>query len=851
MTTELPHIIWLDDVRPNQVPLVGYKAMNLGVARRLGQRVMNGFVITTAAYQLALEQTGLHPAQLPHMSHDEALDAARTIQHYLFKQAVPSEVLTSLRTAYRELFPDKPGALVLRPSISSGNGTDFAKRLRPILGVKSLIDLEKALKMAWAYAWLDDIIQYRFSEDRLHKNWVDMAILVQVLETPYASGSVLSYAPQADDQYFVVEAARGLNEAVSRGVIMPDHFLWHREGQKVMHRQIADKPLRFVFSEPWAVAEVPIDKEERSKASISDTDIEALATMTEALLKGYKRPLELEWFKGREGIVLTQLMPIQTPGVYRSEEAQWDDLHDKLPYFEKPFSPLGWSLWEPILNQVLPDALRLTEIEPEVQSHWVQLNNDRATLNPVYEAYLQQRWQEVWEQLAALPTYQRYPQFLRQLFAQQQRWNRVYRELSDTMAVAWEQDYSTWGVKELLETLDNFVLQAQTFFTQALHVRNLNHVVNTLFVDFAQQYLPEEYDYRVLFQNLENRHQKTLQYLEKLRQDIADSPELLELFTSASRVTGPAFYLVQQLMMKERTRQWFEKALDDLTELGFYTVHLEPLYSSFLDAPQMITQALFVSINEGQHFWQPEPTEDRLNLTETLMEHFTWQQTLHKLMFVTLLHLSQSYQSTVAEEPYYLNMLIPRLRSLLLAMARYLPLDSPQDIFYLKVSEIREMTQNTMNAYKIKALREFIQSRKYKRRIAHRLGTEDKNRLEALELSGYAASKGEALGKVRCIRRSEDLKHLQAGEVIVTDYFEPFWEQALTQAGGLILELGGALSHGAMLARQYNIPAVAGVKGALNSLKNGLIVRLDGNTGNIQAYQAEALERSEAWVTSE
>lgn len=851
MTTELPHIIWLDAVHPKQVAEVGYKAMNLAVAKRLGQPVMDGFVITTSAYQQALEHTGFHPAQLPHMNYDEALDAARTIQHFIFKQAVPSEVLTSLRAAYRELFPDKPGTLVLRPSMSSGQNTDFAKRLRPILGVKSLIDLEKALKMAWAYLWLDDIIQYRFSEERLHKNWVDMAVLVQVLETPYASGSLLTYAPQSNDQYFVIEAARGLNEAVSRGVILPDHFVWSRAQQKVSHRHIAEKPLRFAFAEPWAVAEIPIEKEQRSEASLSEAEIAQLAAMAEALLTAYKRPLEMEWFKGPQGMVINQLMPIQPPDFYSTEEAQWDDLQHKIAYFEKPFSPLGWSLWESVLNTALPEVLELADVHPEPQSHWVQLSNDRPTLNPIFGAYLEQRWQGVWQEWAELPAYRRYPLFLRQLLPQQQSWQRHYKAFSQTMADAWEQDYTPWGVKDLLGTLDQFLQQAQDLVRYSLHIRNLNHVIGALFVDFTQQYLPPDYDYQVLFQNLDNRHSNTLRYMQTLREDIVNTPELLELFKTAAQVNAPAFYLVQQLMIKDRTKQWFERALDELSELGFYNVQLEPLYSSFLDAPQMITQALLSSINQGLPFWDESKTQERELLTDTLMEQFVWQQWPQKFMFTTLMHLSQSYQSAVAEEPYYLNMLVPRLRSVLLAMSRYLPLDSPQDIFYLKISEIKEMTQNTMNAYKIRALREFIQSRKYKRRIAHRLGGEDKGRLEALEMSGYAASKGEALGKVRCVRRSEDLKQLQAGEIIVTDYFEPFWEESLVQAGGLILELGGVLSHGAMLARQYNIPAVAGVSNALLQLKNGLIVRLDGNTGTIQGYQADVLESSEAWVTSE
>ncbi|HEY9839274.1 MAG TPA: PEP-utilizing enzyme, partial [Candidatus Obscuribacterales bacterium] len=179
---------------------------------------------------------------------------------------------------------------------------------------------------------------------------------------------------------------------------------------------------------------------------------------------------------------------------------------------------------------------------------------------------------------------------------------------------------------------------------------------------------------------------------------------------------------------------------------------------------------------------------------------------------------------------------------------RYLPLDSRQDVFYLALDEIREMIQNPMNAYKIKELRELIQARKYKRRITHRLGPEASGGLKALELRGRPASRGEVLGRVRLVTRSEDLKHLQPGEIIVTDYFEPFWEQALSKAGGLIMELGGTLSHGAMLARHYNLPALAAVEGATKRLSNGLIARLDGSSGHLLAYREEVLEAQEEFI---
>jgi pyruvate,water dikinase len=173
-------------------------------------------------------------------------------------------------------------------------------------------------------------------------------------------------------------------------------------------------------------------------------------------------------------------------------------------------------------------------------------------------------------------------------------------------------------------------------------------------------------------------------------------------------------------------------------------------------------------------------------------------------------------------------------------------LESKADIFYLELTEIRHLLQAPMNAFKIKELKELIQARKYERKIGNRLG--GKQKLESVELQGLPGNAGQYLGKARIVLRSDDLKELRQGEILVTDYFEPAWEQALTKAGGLVLELGGALSHGAELARQYKLPAVVGLAQATQQLKNGYVLRLDGATGQVSAYQATALEKQEEFV---
>lgn len=843
-STPAPHIVWLHEAHPRQLDLIGSKAVNLAVALRLKQPVPPGFVITTAAYRQSLQQTGLNIEQLSRLGYDDALQNARTIQHYLFKQSIPSDVLTAIRSAYKQLTDGKDPRVVIRPSLSYGNGLDFAKRLRPILGVKSLIELEKALKMAWAFMWLDDVVHYRFSRPALHQNWVDLALLIQPLHTPYVSGAMLTYQPEKDDQSFVIEAARGLNEAVGRGVLVPDRFVWQRFLKTASEKEITRKPLRFALANEWAVQEVPIDTAQQSQPSLNDADIRALAEIAEHLLTAYQRHLEIEWFKSEQGLQILQLTPIPAPDFEDVAPEDWQSPDALFPYFEKPFSPLGWSFWEPVLQGAVTQLQSLMDWpEDSLPQPIFRLHEHKLSLHPEILPALQQMLEQHWAGLADKSPYTRYTYFLRWFLPHQYHWVRACKRFTQQLALEWEADSGSWSTDELLLKLDELAETATEFLARSLQIRLLSHVSSVMFSDYTQHFLPADQVYDILFQSLPGRYQTTCAVLDQHLEQIQSQPEWLQIFKKEN-----PHQILRLLQLDEAGKRWLEQLNQDIATTGFYQIGLEPLYPSWVEAPQVILHELKEALQQQQRFSDPGQQSQREALEADLLAGFSWLELPQRFFFTSLLRLNQHSLSAVQDEPFYLAMVIPLVRRLSLNLARYLPLDSRQDVFYLTLPEIHEMIQDQMNAYKIKTLRELIQARKYKRRITHRLAPEAASELEALELKGRAASRGEALGKARLILRSEDLKQLQPGEIIVTDYFEPFWEQALEKAGGLVMELGGTLSHGAMLARHYQVPAIGAVPGVTQRLSTGLIVRLDGNRGQLLAYQEALLEAHEEFV---
>jgi pyruvate,water dikinase len=105
-------------------------------------------------------------------------------------------------------------------------------------------------------------------------------------------------------------------------------------------------------------------------------------------------------------------------------------------------------------------------------------------------------------------------------------------------------------------------------------------------------------------------------------------------------------------------------------------------------------------------------------------------------------------------------------------------------------------------------------------------------------LTGLGISSGRARGRVRVLSSFEQMDRLQPGEILVTRATDPGWTPLFLVASGLVLELGSVLSHGAVVAREYGLPAVVNVEGATRMLHDGMEVTVDGDRGRVTIHRA-------------
>ncbi|MEJ2413563.1 MAG: PEP-utilizing enzyme, partial [Anaerolineales bacterium] len=170
-------------------------------------------------------------------------------------------------------------------------------------------------------------------------------------------------------------------------------------------------------------------------------------------------------------------------------------------------------------------------------------------------------------------------------------------------------------------------------------------------------------------------------------------------------------------------------------------------------------------------------------------------------------------------------------------------IDQPEDVFYLKLAELDALAAGDARDWKI-----LIHSRKQahereslRRQIPRLLLSDGRAFYSGVsqvgdqaegQIIGSPVSPGIAEGSVRIVLDPHQAQ-LQPGEILVCPGTDPSWTPLFLAAGGLVMEVGGMMTHGAVVAREYGIPAVVGVHQATSQLHTGQLIRVNGSSGQI------------------
>ncbi|MCD4785788.1 MAG: hypothetical protein K8T10_18370 [Candidatus Eremiobacteraeota bacterium] len=186
-------------------------------------------------------------------------------------------------------------------------------------------------------------------------------------------------------------------------------------------------------------------------------------------------------------------------------------------------------------------------------------------------------------------------------------------------------------------------------------------------------------------------------------------------------------------------------------------------------------------------------------------------------------------------------------------------IDSPDDVFFLNRGELQKnLTYDDESSLKEKIRMRIMEHRKRESLPIplHRVEGADGVRLYfssskkgGNEFTGLPASAGVARGKARVLLNLSEANRLQPGEILVTKNTDPSWTPLFSVAGGIVVEVGSMLSHGAVVAREVGIPAVVGIPGIVSLIRDGDRIIVDGTGGKISILGtgSETIEKNYAY----
>jgi pyruvate,water dikinase len=302
-------VLWFDDLRNTDVPIVGGKNASLGEMIHAGLPVPNGFAVTAFSYEKFIEETKI-AQKIYDVIKETVTDlndpkqyevASKRIRALIEKTPMPKDVEAEIKTAYKQMnkkYNLKDTFVAVRSSATAEDLPDasFAGQQETYLNVKGIDDLLDKVVKCWSSLFTPRAIFYRTEKGFAHEK-VFISVGVQKMVNSRAAGVMFTINPVTGNRdEIVIEGNYGLGESVVSGAVNPDDFVIDKTTMTIKDRRIASKTIKYI-RDPKTGSTIHLDvpKEDQQKFCVSDQEVMALAELARKIEKHYGKPMDIEW----------------------------------------------------------------------------------------------------------------------------------------------------------------------------------------------------------------------------------------------------------------------------------------------------------------------------------------------------------------------------------------------------------------------------------------------------------------------------------------------------------------------------------------------------------------------------
>ncbi len=318
-------VVWFNEVRAQDVPLVGGKGANLGELTFAQFPVPPGFVVTAPAYLQAMDAAGVRSELAEVAGAVESDDATQLaaasdhLQSLVRKAGLPESLREQIVAAYDAL---GGGPVAVRSSATSEDtaAASFAGMNQTFTNVTGADDLLTRVVECWASLFGARVVAYRrargFSDEPA------IAVIVQRMVPSERSGVMFTADPTTDDDsHIVIEGAFGLGEVVVGGQVEPDTYVVAKQGLQLVHVRVGTQTHAIVSDPATGDRRVELTPAEGGGRVLADAEVIALAELGARVEAHYGRPQDVEWAIAAGETYLVQSRPITTLHARQTEPA--------------------------------------------------------------------------------------------------------------------------------------------------------------------------------------------------------------------------------------------------------------------------------------------------------------------------------------------------------------------------------------------------------------------------------------------------------------------------------------------------------------------------------------------------
>lgn len=859
-------ILEFGEIGGAMLPEVGGKAGNLGELTRAGLPVPPGFCLTTEAYREATEHAGLEEIfdELEQTDDIAALSAlAERARAAVLAAPIPPATADAVATEYARLGTDVPVAVRSSATAEDLPFASFAGQQDTYLNIVGRDDVIDAVRRCWASLWTERAVVYRATQG-IDNRTVRLAVVVQVMVDSAVAGVLFTANPVTGRRReAVIDASPGLGEAVVSGAVNPDHFVVDTSREVILDRRLGDKRLAIRSLTGGGTEHVELESSS-DDACVTDDQLLALARLGHRVEEHFGSPQDIEWaIDADETLWLTQARPITTlyPLPVKASDPRAPDPDGPLRvYFSvnvaqgvfRPFTPAGIATFRVIGSGAarfwgFPVSDPLAGPTPFAESGGrifidvttaIRSRLGRAIMPNVLDV-MEARSAAVFRALFEDPrlsiTEQSRRPFLRHVGGVALRFHvpprLIHALLRPTQARTQVERLGTHLDARLAtradatpdERLDWIARMLQEEFPPVAP-----RIIPVAGAGFIALWLAR----RLLGTHAHPGELQTV--LRGVPHNVTTEMDL-DLWRIATRLRE------DETLDAERELQPF---LDRYGHRAVAEIDLGmPRWS---DDPHHLLGVLanYLRMSPAERASPDQVFAAGAAEAEAMIDTLADRAGPLRGRLVRALLDRTRQLAGVRELPkYYFIRIIAAARAELGRVGEELHrqgrIAAPDDVYFLDFVQARAGLNGTDLHGVVAMARENYEAELGRRHIPRVIlsdGTEPEATARANvtdgALTGTPASAGIVSGTARVILDPGDAR-LEPGEILVCPSTDPGWTPLFLTAGGLVMEMGGANSHGAVVAREYGIPAVVGVADAVATIHTGQEITVNGTAGTV------------------